>query len=88
MSSGASGLARALALDADLPAKWLRPEGGDPQFPTFQTPPAGGVTAWYTMRLTALANHAEAAFDPALQTAIADYESRDAGRIDQWRNRF
>ena len=82
------GLARALVLDTDLPAKWLRPEGGDPQFPTFQSPPAGGATAWYTMRLTALADHAETAFDPALQTAIADYESRDASRIDRWRKRF
>lgn len=91
VASGAAdvvGLARALVLDPDLSAKWLRPEGGDPEFPTFQSPPAGGVTAWYTMRLTALANHAEAAFDPTLQLAIADYDSRDAGRVDRWRNRF
>lgn len=82
------GLARALVLDPDLPAKWLRPEGGDPQFPAFRSPPPGGVTAWYTMRLTALANHREATFDPALHAAITDYESRDAGRIGSWRDRF
>jgi 2,4-dienoyl-CoA reductase-like NADH-dependent reductase (Old Yellow Enzyme family) len=82
------GLARALVIDPDLPAKWLRPEGGDPEFPTFRSPPPGGVTAWYTMRLTALANDHEAGFDPGLQAAIADYESRDAERVGLWRDQF
>ncbi|MGI9602093.1 MAG: oxidoreductase [Acidimicrobiales bacterium] len=84
----AVGLARALVLDPDLPTKWLQPEGGDPEFPTFPSPPPGGVTAWYTMRLTALANHNEAGFDPELDTAIADYESRDAERVGAWREQF
>jgi 2,4-dienoyl-CoA reductase-like NADH-dependent reductase (Old Yellow Enzyme family) len=84
----AVGIARALALDPELPLKWLRPESGDPEFPTFQSPPPGGVTAWYTMRLTALANDQETAFAPALLTAIADYESRDAKRVGSWREQF
>ena len=82
------GLARALALNPDLPTKWLRPEGGDPEFPTFRSPPPGGVTAWYTLRLAALANDQEAASDPELLTAIEDYESRDAERVGLWREQF
>jgi 2,4-dienoyl-CoA reductase-like NADH-dependent reductase (Old Yellow Enzyme family) len=82
------GLARAMVLDPDLPSRWLRPEGGDPEFPRFLSPPPGGVTAWYTMRLTALANHREADDEPAIDTAISDYESRDAARVGAWRSRF
>lgn len=83
-----AGLARALVLDPDLPAKWLRAESGDPEFPRFRSPPAGSVTAWYTMRLTALASHREAAFRPRPETALADYESRDAARITAWKEPF
>ena len=82
------GLARALVLDPDLPAKWLRPEGGDPEFPTFELPPSGGVTAWYTMRLDALAEHREAAFSPSPEVALAEYEARDAARVPAWNERF
>ena len=53
------GLARAMVLDPRLAEVWLTKEGGDPQFPTFDSPPRGGVTAWYTMRITALAGDRE-----------------------------
>ncbi len=79
------GLARTLALDPDTPKKWLSSGGGDPRFPRFASPPPGGITAWFTMRLTALASHAEAAFDPTLDEAIATYESRDESRIAKWK---
>jgi 2,4-dienoyl-CoA reductase-like NADH-dependent reductase (Old Yellow Enzyme family) len=82
------GLARALALDPDLPARWLRPEGGDPEFPRFRSPPPGGVTAWYTMRLAALADHREAVFRSGPEDALADYESRDAARVAAWNEQF
>ena len=82
------GLARALVLDPALPAKWLSSEGGDPEFPMFSSPPPGGVTAWYTMRLTALANHDEASFNPELQTVVDDYERRDADRVSRWNLKF
>lgn len=84
----AVGLARSLVLDPALPSKWLSPEGGDPEFPTFSSPPPGGVTAWYTMRLTALANHEEASFDPELQTMVDEYERRDADRVNRWNHKF
>ncbi len=82
------GLARPMALDPDLPAKWLTPTGGDPLFPRFDSPPAGGITAWYTMRLTALANGTDATFDPTLTEAIDEYEARDQQRLEIWRRAF
>lgn len=91
LASGAAdavGLARALVLDPDLPDTWLRPDGGDPQFPRFRSTPPGGVTAWYTMRMTAIANGYESSFDPDLEDAIAEYESRDNERIEPWLSRF
>lgn len=82
------GLARTMALDPRTPANWLQPVGGDPRFPRFTSPPPGGITAWFTMRLTALASHQEAAFDPTLSQAIASYEARDAARVETWRQAF
>ncbi len=82
-------LARALVLDPDLPRTWLRAEDADPRFPAFRSPPSGGVTAWYTMRLTALANHRESGYaDSTAEAAIAAYESRDNIRAARWRDRF
>jgi len=82
------GLARTMALDPDLAAKWLGPDGTDPQFPSFESPPAGGITAWFTMRLTALANGVEDDFKPSLGQAIEAYEARDADRIPTWERAF
>ena len=82
------GLARTMVLDPDLAANWLLPDGGDPQFPRFESPPAGGITAWFTMRLTALANVDEDTFDPSLGEAIEMYESRDVERIETWNAAF
>ena len=38
-------LARAMVLDTRLAEVWLTEEGGDPEFPMFQSPPRGGATA-------------------------------------------
>ncbi|MDE0288566.1 MAG: oxidoreductase [bacterium] len=91
VASGATdivGLARTMALDPDVAAKWLRQDGADPQFPRFASPPAGGITAWFTMRLTALANGDEDNFRPSLSEAIETYEARDANRIPTWEKAF
>ncbi len=81
-------LARAMALDPQLANTWLSEEGGDPEFPIFDSPPRGGVTAWYSMRLTALGEDSEKDFtiDPA--TAIRLYEERDAERSIKWLEKF
>lgn len=82
------GLARGLALHPDLPNLWRRGQQGIPEFPRFDTPPEGGVTAWYTMRLTALATDASGP-DPAdLPAVMAAYAARDTDRVAIWRAAF
>jgi 2,4-dienoyl-CoA reductase-like NADH-dependent reductase (Old Yellow Enzyme family) len=82
------GLARTMALDPDVASKWLSRDSSDPRFPSFESPPPGGITAWFTMRLTALADGEENNFDSTLSEAIEAYEARDAERIATWRRTF
>jgi 2,4-dienoyl-CoA reductase-like NADH-dependent reductase (Old Yellow Enzyme family) len=82
------GLARAMVLDPRLAEVWLTEEGGDPDFPRFESNPPGGITAWYTMRLTALGEDREDAFTLDLPSAIRIYENRDAQRSIAWRKKY
>ena len=66
------GLARAMALNPRLADTWLSEGGGDPDFPRFDSTVPGGITAWYTMRLTALGEDRENEFDLDLPSAIRD----------------
>ena len=82
------GLGRAMALDPALPNRWLSDCSADPDYPVFSKSVAGGVTAWYTMRLTALGEDREQDFDLDLPTALAEYEARDEARCVSWNRRF
>lgn len=82
------GIARAMVLDPQLADAWLSEEGGDPRFPEFDSNPPGGITAWYTMRITALAEDREEDFELELPDAIRSYEDRDAQRCIKWREKF
>ena len=82
------GLARAMVLNPRLADVWLSEGECDPDFPRFEAAPPGGLTAWYTMRLTALAEDREDAFELDLPTAISIYEKRDAQRCIQWKEKF
>ncbi len=87
-SADAISLARAMVLNASLANAWLSDAGGDPEFPTFDAPPRGGVTAWYSMRLTALGEDREEQFVLSPADALEAYDTRDAQRCETWRNRF
>lgn len=87
-SADAISLARAMVLNASLANAWLSDAGGDPEFPTFDAPPRGGVTAWYSMRLTALGEDREERFVLSPADALEAYDTRDAQRCETWRNRF
>ena len=87
-SADAISLARAIALNASLANMWLSDAGGDPEFPRFDAPPRGGVTAWYSMRLTALGEDREEQFALSPAEALEAYDKRDALRCETWRNRF
>jgi len=82
------GLARAMALNPKLTNDWLSEAGGDPEFPRFEVSPPGGITAWYTMLLTALGNDDESQFTLDIPSAIRVYEKRDENRCVDWKKKF
>lgn len=82
------GLARALVLEPSLPSLWLSNQVTDPDFPRFTESPEGGITAWYTMRLTDIAEGATTAPARSLADAITTYEQRDQSRTEIWQQHF
>ena len=82
------GLARALALDPALPRAWQAGGQDSPVFPSFEAPPEGAVTAWYTMRLTTLGTDRAAEEAPDVAAALRAYDARDAGRVAAWKGRY
>ncbi|WP_308918300.1 NADH:flavin oxidoreductase/NADH oxidase family protein [Jannaschia sp. LMIT008] len=83
------GLARSLVLDPTLPRRWAGEGDGpvDVAFPRFTDPPEGGITAWYTMRLTELGEDREGPHGD-MTDAVATYEARDVERNERWNTRF
>ncbi len=91
ISSGAAdmiSLARSMVLNPNLANAWLAGEDSDPEFPRFDSPPRGGITAWYTMQISALADDAEnqTMLDP--EAALRLYEKRDRQRCVKWLARY
>ncbi len=82
------GIGRALALNPRLAQDWLTQAKADTEFPKFDSNPSGGITAWFTMRLTALGEDRENTFRLDLPTAIHQYELRDAQRCIKWKKKF
>lgn len=91
------GLARSLVLDPNLPRRWFG-QGNeamgeatngpvDVVFPRFTDPPEGGITAWYTMRLTDLSEDRDGLHGDLME-AVAAYEARDAERAGRWNAKF
>ena len=80
----AISLGRAMALNVNLANNWLNNTNLNPVFPKFDNPPSGGITAWYTMRLTAIAEDPDAAFTLSPAEALTIYETRDAERSERW----
>lgn len=91
ISSGAVdmvNIGRAMVINPNLPNTWIKDNGTDPIFPRFKTVVPGGITAWYTMMLTAIANDDEENFNLDLPTALDRYEKRDEEKCIVWRNKF
>ena len=82
------GLARALALEPALPNLWMADQAPEPAFPRFSETPEGGITAWYTMRLTEIGADNETPDVGDLGQAIRDYETRDQTRTEVWLRHF
>jgi len=82
------GLARALVLEPALPDLWMADQMPDPAFPRFAEAPEGGITAWYTMRLTEIGDDRETSDGGDIRQAIDDYDKRDKIRTEIWRRHF
>ncbi|QCB48729.1 NADH:flavin oxidoreductase/NADH oxidase family protein [Hydrogenophaga sp. PAMC20947] len=82
------GLARALVLEPSLPDLWKANQKLEPDFPRFADAPEGGITAWYTMRLTEIGADQETPNVGELGLAIRDYEARDKARTEVWLRHF
>ncbi len=82
------GIARALVLEPSLPNLWMENQMPEPYFPRFADAPEGGITAWYTMRLTDIAADKEIDEVGDLPRAIREYEVRDAKRTEIWSRHF
>ncbi|MFT6224934.1 MAG: 2,4-dienoyl-CoA reductase-like NADH-dependent reductase (Old Yellow Enzyme family) [Paracoccaceae bacterium] len=82
------GLARALVLEPGLPDLWMANQMPEPAFPRFPDAPEGGITAWYTMRLTDIGSDKETDKVGDLSQAIREYETRDAKRTKMWLRHF
>ncbi len=82
------GLARALVLEPTLPDLWKAEQNPEPVFPRFAHAPEGGITAWYTMRLTEIGADKETPELGDLGQAVQDYEARDKTRTQVWLRHF
>lgn len=82
------GLARALVINPELPRKWEMGHAVDPEFPRFDSPPEGGVTAWHTMQITRIAQGESGLSPDEIHEAIEAYEDRDEQRRVIWKEHF
>ncbi len=82
------GIARALALEPALPNLWKANQTPEPVFPRFLEAPEGGITAWYTMRLTEIGADKETDDVGDLRQALGNYEARDNTRAEIWQHYF
>ena len=84
------GMARAFVLEPNLPKIWQSESNSlQPKFPRFAMPaPEGGITAFYTMRITHLGMDKEGTEIGDLHDALQEYDARDKERTDVWLKYF
>lgn len=82
------GIARAMVLDPSLPKSWSNDQLNDPEFPRFVSRPEGGITAWYTMLLTELAEGRGVGLGMDLDDVLKQYNARDEVRVRKWIKHF
>jgi len=82
------GLARALVVEPSLPNLWMAGKLPNPDFPRFSHTPEGGVTAWYTMRLTEIGEGKDRSMSTDIDQALKNYDKRDELRTEIWLSHF
>ncbi len=91
LQSGAAdliGLARSLVLNPELPQAWLNGMSVQPEFPIFSDAPEGGVTAWYTMKLSEHVGYGPPVDGVSARQALELNNRRDHDRLILWKTRF
>lgn len=71
-----------------LPYLWMENQLPESAYPRFWDAPEGGITAWYTMRLTEIGTDKETHGVSELGQTICDYEARDNTRAEIWLRHF
>lgn len=82
------GIARALVLNPDLANDWQQNISTEPTFPRFSAAPEGGITAWYTLQLTRLAEDHDDQMGQDLEQILKVYNERDSQRAARWNKHF
>ncbi|WP_394242174.1 NADH:flavin oxidoreductase/NADH oxidase family protein [Vibrio astriarenae] len=82
------GLARALVLEPKLVKLWLKGKDIAPNFPRFNAPPEGGITAWYTMLIQAIGQNCSETFALNVEQALIDYQSNEQVLSTKWISNF
>ncbi|MEP1204794.1 MAG: NADH:flavin oxidoreductase/NADH oxidase family protein [Lentilitoribacter sp.] len=84
------GLARAVIINPSLSNDWQKGENTEPEFPRFPHAPEGGITAWYTMRITDIGENMpiNTNYDLDIEKSIDAYELRDQARTEIWLEHF
>lgn len=91
IESGAAdivGIARAMVLYPDLANRWRDCADKKMIFPRFESVIEGGITAWYTMKLTEIVERSERDESATLEVALESYLTRDAQRSILWNAYF
>lgn len=82
------GLARALVLEPSIPNLWQKGQMPKPAFPRFTQNVAGGITAWYTMKILEISKNDGTLLPNDLEQAVQTYEERDKMRTKIWLQHF
>lgn len=82
------GLGRGFILYPELVNNWLAGQQQVLAFPVLNAGAKGSTTAWYSMRMTALAQFSEQGFEMDAAAALDEYSARDEQRAWRWQQHF
>jgi len=87
------GVARGMVVEPAIANHWLQRTSLEESFteilfPRFESPAPGAITAWYSMRLSAIASDNDTDFLLTLSDALIAYEERDNQRGITWLEKY
>jgi len=82
------GIARGLILEPELPKRWEANDFISPNFPSFENPPEGSLTAWFTTRMSDIGSDVDLEIERDLYEAVSMYRARNLEKTRIWQNNF